>query len=331
MAKQNRYYISLISFIIIVITSVACSNIYIIKEKNYSNYNSMDELNNDSDLIFAVMSDNHGTGLNNKYFNQMHHNILKSKSKFIIGIGDQVKKHTHKDFINLIQKDSLWHNHFYPAIADGENDLFGKGQADWGAGVTLFNYLNLEDIKNYRTVKFRKNNAEYYAQINIDKYVIHLIQLHFPDEPVDTKKSFKQDSRDYMIKTLNNLKKSKNDIVIVGAHSVTGFWHHLLTKQEQKILFKKADFIFSGTSHIFNRSVDPLNGNKGPFIINTGSVTSPLLFCPNGYVQVNIMKDKNAIILQYINLKKDNYDFADEGFAYIKTNKTIKQISFRKN
>ena len=318
----------LIGIIFIIIISVACSNIYYTKVSSISDYGTIENLNADSDFVFSVMSDNHGEGLENKYFKKMYDYIKKSDSKFIIGLGDHVKKHTSKDFLRLIQTDSLWHNHFYPTIADGENDFFGKGQWDWGAGAKLFDFINLDDIKGYRTIKFRENRAEYYAQLKINQHKIHLIQVHFPDEPIDTSISFKQDSRDFIIDTLKQIKKSKNDIIIVGAHSVTGFWHHLLTKQEQKILFNKADLIFSATSHIFDRAVDPLNGDKGSLIINTGSVTSPILFCPPGYLQVNVMKSSNSIILQYIDLSKDKYEFADRGFAFIKTDKLIKKIEF---
>lgn len=313
---MKTFIVVLLLFIIIAV--VSCKSIYVGKQYEILKLSTISELDSLSLLNFTVMSDNHGYSTENLRFKKMFDFTKKANADFVIGVGDHVKPNNKNKFLELLREDEFWHNNFYPVIADGENEVFGKGQWDWGEGKELFEFINLESVKNKREVVFNENGAEYYVQLFIENITLHLIQLHFPDEPHDTGVSFKQESRDYMIEIIKAINKTKNDIIIVSAHSMTGFWHHLLSREELEILLDKADMLFSATTHIYDRALDPLYGDRGAFIFNTGSVCLPLLFSPPGYVKVNVLDKPRAIVLQYIDLNKDNYDFADEGFAFIK-------------
>ena len=302
-------------YVILFILLAACTIFKVYNLQEIENINTIEKLNNLSEFNFFIFSDNDGNALDNQNFIRMNNFLKTSRAEFAIGLGDHIKKRKYKPFLDLIKNDEWWHNNFYPNIADGENEVFGESQADWGAGNKLFDYINTD---NQNFIKFQDNQVEYYAVIPVKDYKIHLIQLHFPDQPQDVRVSFKQESKDFLIQTLNSIKKSKNDIIIVGAHSLSGFWHHLLSKTEQKILYGKADIILSATTHIFDRALDPFKGDNGVMIFNTGSLTDPFLFCPPGYVQVNVLKNPDAIVLQYLDVSKEEYKLATSGLAFIK-------------
>lgn len=274
------------------------------------------------------MSDNKGDSPSSKKsFLRMENWIKNSGDRFLIGMGDHVKKNWQNDFIPFIKNNQWWNDNFYPGIADGENEYYGKGQGDWGAGKKLFNEINFYEKKN---VRFRKNKCEYYAKIKEGKLTIHLIQIHFPDEPKDVKIAFPEDSRQYLIRTLNSIKKGKRDIVIVGAHSRTGSWIEELSPKRQKIVLGKSDLILSATTHFFKRIL-PENGNSNSALcINTGSITYPRGYCPKGYVQVHVMDNPKALIVQYINANNKQRELENYDYAFIKyLNGKVEHLRFR--
>jgi predicted phosphodiesterase len=275
----------------------------------------INELNASSEFSFIIFGDNHGYATENTFFSRMDAFRVQSNALFAIGVGDHVKGHRFRPFLHLIVSDEWWHNNFFPNIADGENELFGTSQGDWGSGGELLNYVSFAIAD---TVYFRENGAEYYALIKIGDFNIHIMQLHFPDTPMDVRVSFKQESRDYMIAKLNSITKSKYDIIIVVAHSMSGFWHHLLTAEEQRILLTKSDIILSGTSHVFDRVICPLNGEDGALILNAGSVTDPLFNSAPGYIQVNVLREPAGIMVQYIDLRNVVYQIAPTEYRFFR-------------
>ena len=73
---------------------------------------------------------------------------------FILCLGEHLKDNRANPFLDLIKNDSLWHNHFYPNVADGENEFWGEDQADRGAGAPILDYVDLTNRKN---AKIREN------------------------------------------------------------------------------------------------------------------------------------------------------------------------------
>ncbi len=277
---------------------------------------------------FAIMSDNKGDSpKSKKAFKRMNIWMKNADDKFIIGLGDHVKKNWKNDFIPFIKGDKWWKQNFYPGIADGENEFYGKGQGDWGAGKKLFNETNFYNKKN---VFFRKNKCEYYAKIKQGDWTVHLIQIHFPDQPKDLKIAFPEDSQKYLIKTLKSIKKGEKDIIIVGAHSRTGSWIEDLSPKRQKIVLAKADLILSATTHFFKRIIPENSSENSALCLNTGSITYPSGYCPKGYVEVHVMDNPRAIIVQYINADREKRELENYDYSLIKyLNGKVSHLRFR--
>ena len=273
----------------------------------FADFECINELNSNSDFIFFIFSDNHGHALENAYFKRMDEIRVKSNARFAIGVGDHVKRHRNQPFLDLITDNQWWHDNFFPNIADGENEVFGSSQGDWGSGGELLKHVSFAVADS---VYLRENGAEYYARMQVNDFTVHIIQLHFPDTPRNTSLSFRQESRDFLIKTLEDLKITQYDIVIVAAHSMSGFWHHLLSNEEQNILLSKADLILSGTSHIFDRVICPLNHEDGALILNPGSVTDPFFFSPPGFLQVNVLNNPVRLVVQFVDVRNEEYEIA---------------------
>ena len=94
---------------------------------------SIIDLDNAASFSFSIMSDNKGYSVENPHMYKCNKWIKEAGDKFIIGLGDHVKDNRENPFLDLIKNDSLWHNHFYPNVADGENEYWGEDQSDWGA------------------------------------------------------------------------------------------------------------------------------------------------------------------------------------------------------
>ncbi len=299
------------------------------ENRHWKTVKNITELDSLAVFHFAIMSDNKGDSpKSKKSFANMNDWIKNSNGKFIIGLGDHVKKNWRNDFLPFINNDQWWRKNFYPGIADGENEYYGKGQGDWGAGKRLFKETDFYDKKN---VVFRKNKCEYYAKIKENGWTIHLIQIHFPDEPKDLKIAFPEDSRRYLIKTINSIKKGKRDIIIVGAHSRTGSWIEELSPERQRIILEKADLVLSATTHFFKRIIPKNSKKTDALCINTGSITYPSGFCPKGYVEVHVMENPRAIIVQYLNANRGKRELQNYDYAFVKyLNGEINHLRFRK-
>ena len=249
---------------------------------------------------FSIFSDNTGDGPEKAEFARMVDFIASEKHPFVIGMGDHVKKGTKNGLIEFLKNNEWWKNHFYPTIADGDNEYYGKNQADWGAGKKLF---DLTDIKTRPNVIFRENGAEYHAVIENKGIKIHFISLHYPDKPDNDSVSFREDSKEFMVKTLNNIVKTGSDIVVIGAHSRLGYWMDKLNSEQNKVVMDKADLVLSATTHVFNIYSEA--GADGPLVINTGSITRPRLWSPYGFVAVDIYSDPLRLEINYINCSKE--------------------------
>ena len=265
---------------------------------------------------FAIMSDNKGDGPDAKpEFKKMVEWIKESQDKFIIGLGDHLKKEWRNDFLEFLKNNKFWFDNFYANVADGENEYYGKSQEDWGSGAPI---LEVNKLSKKKHVKIRENKCEYYAKIKVDEYTVHLIQLHYSDSPADASKAFTDDSKKYLVETLKSIKKGSKDIVIIAAHSRTGFFYEQLNSDQRKVIYEKCDLVLSATTHFFTRLKIEEYGDKGPLYLNTGSITYPSGYCPFGYIQVHVLDNPFSLIIQYYDAKKEKRDFQHSAYAWIK-------------
>ena len=286
----------------------------LIYSKPFKDITSMAQLDSMSVLSFAIMSDNKGDALNKKEFERMDKWVKQTKVEFVIGLGDHVKRSWKNQFVDLLKEDKWWSTHLYPVIADGENEYYGKSQADRSKGKELFNLTNIKEREN---VKFTEEGSEYYAKFEIKGYTIHFISLYYPDNPQNDSIAFPESSKEYLIDILNSIEKSDKDIVIAGAHSRTGYWLNNLSSTQEKVVLNKVDLILSATTHMF-KVFNTFGGEKVPLAINTGAVTHPYLFCPGGYVQVNLVEDPTALVVQYINAEKKDRKLQNTYYSAVK-------------
>ncbi len=264
---------------------------------------AMQLLDATADFSFAIMSDHKGSApVNSAQMARMVQWIKQSGDRFVIGLGDHLCKRFQNPFVHFLAEDAWWHHHFYPNIADGENEYYGAGQGDWGAGGKL---LDVVDMKSRPAVQVRANNCEYYARVPVGDFVIHLIQLHYPDNPRDINIAFNEDTRQYLINTLNSIERGPKDIIIVCAHSRTGYWVHELSPQRRQIVMEKCDLVLSATTHVYGRLAVPGYEAQGALCLNTGSVNYPGIGCPGGYIQVHVYGKARQMLIQYVNLQQE--------------------------
>jgi hypothetical protein len=283
---------------------------------------TMEKLDDMAVFSFAIMSDNKGYSVEEENMYKCDQWIREGGDRFILGLGDHVKDNRTNPFLNFIKNDSLWHNHFYPNVADGENEFWGKDQADWGSGSPILEYVDLSNRKN---VEVRENKCEYYAVETYDGIRVHIIQLHFSDSPSDPDLAFTESSRKYLMDVLDGIKKTKKDIIVVLAH--TGPWFDLLSKERRSILIKKADLLLGATTHVYKRYIISDNENaKEALALNTGAVANSRI---SGYLEVHILKKPMRIIVQYQLTDNNTRELQKKGYAYEKLiNGKIKSIDW---
>ncbi len=249
-----------------------------------------------ADFSFAIMSDHKGSAPSNRVeMGRMVQWIDESRDRFVIGLGDHLCKRFENPFLDFLAENRWWHRKFYPNIADGENEYYGEGQGDWGAGGKL---LDAVAIASRPGVKARDSGCEYYARLFAKGFAIHLIQLHYSDNPPDTAIAFNEDTRRFLVDTLESINKGPEDIIIACAHSRTGFWVHELSPERQRIVMDKCDLVLSATTHRYGRQVIPGYETRGALCINTGSVD----YAGNngGYLQVHVFAPARVMLLQYV-------------------------------
>ena len=272
---------------------------------------TIQELDKAAVFSFSIMSDNKGYSVENPEMFKCDKWIREAGDRFIIGLGDHVKDNRQNPFLDLIKNDSLWHNHFYPNVADGENEFWGLDQGDWGAGAPILDYVDLSNRKN---VKIRGNNCEYYAVEEHDGIKVHIIQLHYSDTPDDPLIALNESTREYLMDILDSIEKTDNDIIVVLAH--TGPWVEQLSEERKFKLLNKADLILGATTHRYKRYYFSENNiNTGAIAFNTGAVgNSP----DNGFLQIHVLKNPTRMVIQYQRTKNDSRKLQEKGFAYEK-------------
>lgn len=325
---MKKYFFTALSSIIIISTLVAFTSTTAISEIENINISSVEELDSLSDFSFALFSDNQGASpFDNIQMSRMNSWMKKSNVNFVIGIGDHLMQQDDRNFLSYILRDSWWYKNFYPTIADAENAYFGKSQGDKYSGGAL---LKLMQFKTRKDIALRENSSEYYAVRKVNGYTIHIITLHFPDQPANDS-AFSEDSKRFMTNTINSIVKTEKDIIIVNAHSRYGFWIDNLNVQQRETLMNKADLVLSGTTHYFEKYLlDAKYSNKKvPLIINCGSPTNARFGAHNGYVQINFLAKEKSLIAQYVNLDNSKRSLASAKETFVKhLNGKVKRAVF---
>ena len=277
---------------------------------------SIADLDRQAGLHFTIMSDNKGDSpLSSVEFARMTAWIQEGKSAFVVGLGDHLKYRWENSFIPWLQSEPWWRGHFYPNVADGENEYYSPThlQSDYGEGAPLLDLVDLDAHANI----LRPNKSEYYARISVGDYTIHLIQMHFSDQPADAAIAFPESSRAWMMETLKGVEKGDKDFIMVAAHSRAGSWDMVLSPERREFLLNKVDLVLSATTHKFEAWV-PEGFEEGRAIcINTGAVNYPGHMTPNGYVEIHVIESV-GVVGQYIDLAQTHRRLQRGRFAWIK-------------
>jgi hypothetical protein len=283
---------------------------------------SIEKLDDMAVLSFSIMSDNKGYAIENAHMNKLDIWAREAGNQFILGVGDHVKDNRANPFLDLIKTDSLWHYRFYPNVADGENEFWGEGQEDWGAGAPILDYVDLKKRKN---VEIRSNNCEYYAIEEHNGIRVHIIQLHYSDNPPDPAIAFNESTRKYLIDVLDSIDKTDDDIIVVLAH--TGNWVEQLSAERRSKVLGKADLILGATTHRYQRyDFSDYDNEKSAIALNTGAVGNS---GENGFLQVHVLEYPTRMIIQYQTTKNKNRELQKNGYAYEKIiNGKIKEIEW---
>ena len=287
-----------------------------IAEEGLPGVESVGDLDRLADLHFAIMSDNKGDSpLSSVEFARMTAWIKEGHPAFMIGLGDHVKYRWENTFIPWLQSEPWWREHFYPNVADGENEYYSPthSQSDYGEGAPI---LDLVALEAHASV-IRPNKSEYYAQISVGDYTVHLIQMHFSDQPMDAAVAFPESSQVWMMATLKDIEKREKDLIIVAAHSRVGSWDMVLSPERRQFLLNKTDLVLSATTHRFEVWVPEGFEGGNAVCINTGAVNYPGPMTPNGYVEIHLIKSM-GVVGQYIDLTQTGRRLQRGRFAWIK-------------
>lgn len=314
---MKKYFKSVaLSIVLIAVLSAFTSTTAVVETENI-NISSVEDLDNSSEFSFALFSDNQGASpYDNIHMTRMNSWMRKSNVEFVIGVGDHIMQQDDRNFLSYILRDAWWYKNFYPTIADAENAYFGKSQADKYSGGAL---LKLLHFKTRKDIELRDNDAEYYAVKEVKGYKIHIISLHFPDQPANDS-AFSEDSKKFMMNKLNSIVKTDKDIIIINAHSRYGFWIDNLNPKQRETVMNKADMLLSGTTHYFEKYLldAKYNNKKTPLIINCGSPTQAHFGSHNGYVQVNFLAKEKTLVTQYVNLDNATRELSTPKETFVK-------------
>ena len=274
------------------------------------------DLDRQAVLHFSIMSDHKGDSpLSSVEFARMEAWVAEGKSAFVVGLGDHLKFRWENSFIPWIKSNTWWREHTYLNVADGENEYYSPThlQSDYGEGAPI---LDLVDLEAHAEVVYL-NPSEYYARIPAGEYTVHLIQMHYSDNPLEPWVAFPEASRAWMMKTLESIDKGDRDLIIVAAHSRRGSWDLVLRRNRRKALLDKADLVLSATTHNFKAWVSEGYESGSAVCVNTGAVNFAGYMTPNGYVEIHVLKS-GAIVGQYVDLTRTQRMLQRGRFAWVK-------------
>ncbi|MCU0858795.1 MAG: hypothetical protein MUC65_10390 [Pontiellaceae bacterium] len=293
------------------------------------------ELDDAALFSFAVFGDHHGASPNGGTRRENMARLdayVKAHDQFVIGAGDHILKYypekaypvgNGNSFVNFIEKDSYWNNHFYPAIGDHDNQYEAELKQNWGFGWKLFTHLH--DFFNRPNVEFRQpgdrkienggvlyddRKVDYYARFDNciypgipAGYTVHLISLHFGNQLV-----FAPQTRDFMVNKFLMLSavRTNNDIILLVSQAQSEFMEDIasvIDESQKKLILQTADFIIEGNSHTFRRHprFDSEYPN-GAVCLNVGTVILDNPENSRGYLNFHVLADPVRVTVQYIDL-----------------------------
>ncbi len=272
---------------------------------------------------FVLFGDQKGLGPGDEDMDRTIQWIADMKAVCAIGMGDHLTKGGGEGFLAFVAADPFWSTSFWPGVADGENEYYGASQGDWGAGGRI-----LADCRvlERECVTVRENGCEYYAAIPTPSGTLHLVQAHYPDQPLNPMKAFPPASRAWMRSTIEGIEEREGDIVIAGAHSLMGDFLAALSPDDRAAIVAGADITISGTTHCFHRYD---YGPAGALALNTGAVGVPR-GCPSGFISVHVLPDPWRLLAQYVSTETETRELAPPDRAYLKDLATgrISQVVF---
>lgn len=248
---------------------------------------TIDELARGAVFTFAICSDNHGATPDVLWasdgrsvrMDRMDWWQRTLGSRFIIGDGDHVQRPTDP-FFAFMQNDPFWHTQFYPGAGDWDNKACGGSESAWCTGGCIFEYT---DLRTRSWVQVRPAAPEYppgcdyYAQIPVQGWTVHLIHVHYPDSPSDPNLAFRPESRQFLVDTLNSITRGPKDIVIATAHTGTqanGHWISVLSSDMQQTVMQKCDLAIAASTHRYQRYIHPSYGVSGGCLcLNSGCIS----------------------------------------------------------
>jgi len=280
---------------------------------------------------FVIMSDNKGRApSDSREMGRLVEWSAEMGARFTIGLGDHLKRGWRNAFLDFLEENRGWRDRFYPCIADGENEFYGARQGDWGAGGAFLKVIGLDRRPR---VEIRRNGAEYYARLPLDHgYTVHLIQLHYPDEPRNLRVAFPDSTRAYLCDMLPRIPHTPRDIVIAAAHSRSGRWVNLLRYDQRELVLDRATLVLSATTHRFAHFD---HGADRALCLNTGAVCygvwDPRTRAPgNGFLTVHLLDGPPRLIVQYVDALAPERRLAppDRAFEKVLTTGLIRPVVF---
>ncbi len=312
-----RFYIVLSLVLIHLLFSLNPNEIVVNRGKIRS-VETFQDLESQSLFNFSIFSDNHGLSpYSNMYMAKANYHMRKTNDICVLGGGDHLMKNGTNDFLYFMCNDPFWNSNFYPTISDGENIFYGKSQDDWGAGKPFFDALGMHARNN---VTFSKEGVDYYAVIEgLHHFKIHFISLYFPDEPENTKLSFRESTKQFLRETLLRINKTDHDIIVLEAHSRFGFWLNELNPELYRLVMNKADLVFGSSTHYYERFAPEGYANSGPLILNTGAIEHPRFGSNPGFIQIHVMEQNRGLYVNYVDLSKPTTVLGSSPFAYFRS------------
>jgi len=296
---------------------------------------TIEELDEAALFSFAVFGDHHGASRNGGTRRENMARLddyVQKHDQFVIGLGDHILKYypetaypkgTANSFVNFIETDPYWNNHFYPNIGDHDNQYEADLKQNWGYGWKLFTHLN--DFFNRPNVEFREpgvqkieNKGQWYDDQLVDYYAwfdhqgypeipegytVHVISLHYGSGLV-----FADQSRDFMMSQLENLaaRRTDKDIILLVSQAQGEFVANIassLNESQRSLLLQTADFIIDGNSHKFHRHARyDQHYSNGALCMNVGTPILKNSENARGYLNFHVLANPTRVAVQYIDL-----------------------------
>ncbi len=297
---------------------------------SFKDIRSYKDLKSKRAFSFSIISDLHGeTPLTNRNVAKTTKWITEDESKFVLGLGDVDVTCAENCVMSFIVRSDWWSRNYFPTIGDTEDQYFIDDPQDETYKSAQL-YLKVLGIHDRENVEVSPDGKEYYAIINYEGINIHFISLYYTDVIHGNRDLFPPESKEFLINTLNKIDKQANDIIIVGAHTEFGSFIYELDDADKNLVMNKCDLLLSGGVHFFLSNSVEGYVEKGAINISCGSPSKARWGAPNGFVQIHVFKNPLSMVIQYLDLSKEELQLVDTPYSYIKVvNGLVHPVSFQ--